>query len=534
MTEALSTTAEPELASRFSFNLWDHPWITALGRDGARRQLGIADCLLEAHELGALLDPSPLVVAGLQRLLAAIAQDIYQPESIAELARLLAVGRFEPEAIQRFGLTYRHRFDLFSETEPFLQSGDIPRDPPKQASATKPVGYLFADVPTATNINHFDHRWDDREQYSPAAAARGLVTLPAFATSGGSGIKPSINGVPPLYVLPAGETLFQTLVLSIITPSFRPEVAAAPAEDRPAWRREPRIERGREVFDVGYLESLTFPARRVRLIPETGPGVCSRSGELSQVLVRRMVFEMGHWRDKGSHWFDPFASYRLRQNDLPVPVRPVEGRALWREYANLFHVVEKPGASEVRREGVVMPRVVAQTIELVETCSAASERGRRWRFRCIGLRTDMKAKVFEWVDETLEVPTGILLDQAGEIDVSVAILRAQQWGDGLLRLHRQHYGAERDRFQEIRERMRRAYWTDLSDAFRRYIDAAAQPSGRDEALVAWTGQLFRVGEEVLQCAADETGWRGERLRQAAELMAHYRRMRAIQQKEFSQ
>ena len=81
----------------------------------------------------------------------------------------------------------------------------MPPELPKRKSETKTVAYLFPEEPAATNINHFSHRYDDDYQYAPASAAAGLVTIPAFATSGGAGIRPSINGVPPLYVLPDGR-----------------------------------------------------------------------------------------------------------------------------------------------------------------------------------------------------------------------------------------------------------------------------------------------------------------------------------------
>ena len=167
------------------------------------------------------------MIASIQRLLAAIAQDIFRPDSLGALAELIRQGSFDPDAIKYFGEEYGHRFDLFSETEPFLQTGDVPTELPQRKSETKTVAYLFPEEPAATNINHFSHRYDDEYQYAPATAAAGLVTIPAFATSGGAGIRPSINGVPPLYVLPSGETLFKTIALSIITRDYQPDVAAS-------------------------------------------------------------------------------------------------------------------------------------------------------------------------------------------------------------------------------------------------------------------------------------------------------------------
>jgi len=63
-----------------SFNLWTAPWIRVTRRDGNDAELSIGACLAEAHTLAALSDPSPLVVGGTHRLLAAILQAIYAPD----------------------------------------------------------------------------------------------------------------------------------------------------------------------------------------------------------------------------------------------------------------------------------------------------------------------------------------------------------------------------------------------------------------------------------------------------------------------
>lgn len=55
-----------------------------------------------------------------------------------------------------------------------------------------------------------------------------------------------------------------------------------------------------------------------------------------------MIFMMGEYRPKSTaYWFDPFAAYRLplstdKSTALPVPIRPVAGKLLWREFAPLF------------------------------------------------------------------------------------------------------------------------------------------------------------------------------------------------------
>lgn len=516
---------DPEVGSEVTFNLWSGPWINVVGIEGDTRRLSLRDCLVTAHQLIGFEDPSPLVIASLQRLMAAVAQDIVAPTSVADLTRLLENGRFDADEVDRFGAQYDPRFELFSETTPFLQTADVGLSPSRD-DRKKTVGYLFPEEPTATNINHFFHRYDDELQYSPATAALGLVTVPAFATSGGAGIRPSINGVPPLYVLPQGDTLYETLILSLATPGYQPAIASD--VDDPAWRRDPCVERGAEVLAVGYLESLTFPARRVRLFPEQPGGFDSRTGEWSDVLVRTMVFDMGISRPKdGEAWFDPFAAYRISENG-PTPIRPQQGKTTWREFGNLFHTT---GASDdgAQSRPVRAPSIVLQLAQLQD---AGVETSHPWRFRCVGLRTDMKAKVFEWVDDTLDVPPAILADPLAQLNVEVAINRVEEWSRRLAGIHRTVYSDARTKHDAERSRMLSEFWIRLAASFRILTLEVCDGSGGTEALDLWTTHVFDVGYQVLEMAAGAAGDRSDALRQRADALTRYRIGRASKAKEW--
>lgn len=524
MSQLVSTS--PADTTGFIFNLWTEPWISVLAHDGTPKQVGIRDCLAQAHDLRVIVDTSPLVVAGLQRLLAAIAQDITRPTNITALGNLLQQGQFDVTSIDEFGDQFGHRFDLFSRDFPFLQTNDIDLAPAK-TDRVKTVGYLFPEEPTATNINHFFHIFDRDYQYSPATAARGLVAIAPFATSGGAGIRPSINGVPPLYTLPVGDSLFDTLALSLVTPGFQPRIASP--DDSPAWRRPPTVTRNHEVIGVGYLESLTFPARRVRLFPERSSGLDSRTGQWSDLLIRRMVFDQGHYRAKESEaWLDPFAAYRVTEKG-PLPIRPQEGKTLWREYANLFHTTGTNVEAGAVTSTIYPPAVVLQVAALQERGFGPDS---QWRFRCVGMRTDMKAKIFEWVDETLDVPPGILADPARQDEADEAIRRAEEWARRVAGIHQSVYGKGRKQHDAERSRMLTTFWTTLTGPFRAFVlEPTAQPAD-GSPLASWTRQVFDVAERALRAATDEAGDRGEALRQQAEALSMYRIARARKAKEW--
>ncbi|MFH0988510.1 MAG: type I-E CRISPR-associated protein Cse1/CasA, partial [bacterium] len=215
-----------------SFNLWSEPWI-ALERDGIVTRHSIHDALLNAHNYFAIYDPSPLVVVGIHRLLTAILQDALNPQENHDLEQLWKDGKFPADNIERFGKQYADRFDLFSEDKPFLQSADLslfPKTKDEQKEKTT-VARLFPETPSGTLIAHYRHGTEDERVFSPATMAAGMVSIPPFATSGGPGLMPSINGVPPIYVLPGGKTLFESLTASLISATVLADDYATTKDD---------------------------------------------------------------------------------------------------------------------------------------------------------------------------------------------------------------------------------------------------------------------------------------------------------------
>lgn len=534
----------------FSFNLWTEPWIRATDLGGAETVLSIGGCLAEAHTLAALSDPSPLVVGGTHRLLAAILQAIYAPRDLDELAALLRDGRFDPARLEQFAARHAERFDIFHPTAPFLQTGDVPLDgwkKPKRSTnletkatkvESKSPGYLFPEIPTATNRIHYLHTNDHAHRLCASCCARGLVTIPAFAMSGGSGIRPSINTDPPVYIFPIGRSLFETLVCSIIAADFLPRTADPNRADRAAWTAEFTVQKGLEVSTVGYLESLTFPARRMRLFPRIGKTTCTNCGQATSVSVHSMLFEMGHWLTKGfGLWTDPFVAYRQPRgrsanNDTgPKPVRLEEGKALWREYSGLLLV---------EREGDLRPAVVQQVAKLVQREVLPDDQN--LRFRCVGVRNPSgKATVYEWLDESLEAPPTLLTDPyAAEL-----VDRALGWANaahGIIESSfNSYFRPERDRgglsekltrFKAVRARMSADYWGRLAPRFRGFIAELAGADDPDAVVVAWADEVVWTGRQCFDMAAEQVGERADALRARVEAQAACHRRLSAKRKEW--
>ena len=111
----------------FHFDLWSEPWIGVEIARGQIEKVGIGQALQQAHEYRGLFDSSPLVVVGIHRLLTAILQDIFSPQTFKELLGLLSLKQLPGEKVAFFHIQYGDRFDLFSPDRPFYQSVDVPQ-----------------------------------------------------------------------------------------------------------------------------------------------------------------------------------------------------------------------------------------------------------------------------------------------------------------------------------------------------------------------------------------------------------------------
>ena len=518
----------------FRFNVWFDPWIRVVRCDGRDDEVGIGACLTDAHELAALSDPSPLVVCGTHRLLTAILQSIYHPRDIGDIAAVLRTAMFDRDRVQAFANRFAARFNLFDAHAPFLQTGDVPL---RSNHNPQPVARLFAEIPVATERSHFTHTSDDSHRVCPACCARGLVTVPAFASSGGGRLRPSINGVPPIYVLPDGDTLFETLTLSLVSDEYLPPGADPTRADQAIWTSDPPVVgKNCDVSAVGYLESLTFPARRMRLYPQAGSVFCTNCGRQTDMFVATMLFEMGHWLSKQTGvWEDPFVAFRFSSQQIAhaglKPVRPGEGKAIWREYAAL---VLDEGRAGLR------PRIVRQLARLVERGALTGRR--RLRFRCIGLRTDGKAKIFEWRDEALEAPPVLLHDPDAAAYVGEALRQSHEAAAMLKSAFERHFRPEREtggsneqkfiRFKTVLERLIADYWRRLGLHFRRFVNDVSDARRRDAAARQWATLIIKEAQACFRTALDQTGDRADALRIRVEAQAECERRLHARRKEW--
>ncbi|HOF89306.1 MAG TPA: type I-E CRISPR-associated protein Cse1/CasA [Armatimonadota bacterium] len=501
-----------------SFDLRDEPWIPVLRLDGTAELLGLRRVLDEAHRLRAMHDPFPTVEFGLYRLLVALLLDIAAPDSLAALGGLLRQGRLDPAALDAYFTRWADRFDLFHPRYPFLQTAAMAGD------AAKPLAGLFAAIPSGTNAVHFHHAREDDFGVCSAMAARLLTTLAPFMTAGGAGLSPSINGAPPWYVLVQGQTLFETLCLNLPVLEIPTAAGTAP----PAWRNPEPVE-VRRYRQTSVPEAFTWRPRRLRLLPEAGPGACAVTGAAGDVLIRQMQFAPGAACD--FTWFDPNVAYRVT-GDKVTPLRPQEGRALWRDTGPLALLRQQDFTSARGNISFERPLVVTQLETLISNRLVPKET--KCDLAVYGMRTDMKMKIFEWQHETLHLPDAIArrgalggaAQRAMELAEGVAYALKSAIKHAYPREGKGNAAAFNTRITEAQ----RDFWARVRGPYEALLhQLATLPEAEDAyaaALVAgtaaWQAALGDTGRRVLGEAIDDLDSDSDALKRVVEARQQFR------------
>jgi CRISPR system Cascade subunit CasA len=461
--------------------------------DGSVGQYGVVGLLEAAHELAGLVEPAPSVQLGIYRFLIAFVMDAYSLKEIWQIEDLLRTGGFEPERIRAYiDLVGRSRFDLFHPEHPFMQ-------PLVEGEAgTECINKLFQHLPSGSFTTHFHHLDPAAQAFAPAVCARGLLAIPPFMTAGGAGYSPSVNGAPPWYVLVKGTTLFETIVLNCCVLPI-PELEG---DEPPAWRTERPVKPRQEARCTSLLEGLTWRPRQIRLIPSEG-GVCTYSGQYSDVLVRQMRFSFGF--KYGGGWTDPQVAYRIDANGQS-PLRPREGRELWRDIGPVAFLRRHEYESERGKVRFQRPQVVEQYVDLLEMgalphCRSVID------LEVFGVRTDLKMKIFEWQCERLSLPTQVAETPGAGARIQTGLEMAETVGYLVGRAMKMAYPREgksnTQAFKGLIESAEREFWAGLRPCFEAEymlklpdLDAS-DPEAFPALLEEWRTILRRHGREVL-------------------------------------
>lgn len=347
----------------FSFSLVDEAWIPVTRR-GVVELVSLRDALLHAHEIeGLAASVATQDVTILRQVLLAVLIDACRlPVDTTDWGSRWGVGRVDHHAIETYLEEHAERFDLFHPVQPFAQVGDLQT----AGGETKPSSLLIPAEAGGNNVPLFSARSEaEAPALTPPEAARWLLHVHCWDTAA---IKTGALGDPkvkagkttgnptgPLgqlgVVIPAGSTLFETLLLNV---PIRPD--GLDDGDRPQWRGPIADSTWSERPVRGLLDLLTWQSRRVRLFPEETEG---------GPVVRRVIVAAGD-RHPPALDIEPHTAWAVTSKPKAGqpsrrPQRLRSGRASWRGLDGLISIHRDGGDGAVETS-----RLLAQIADLHE------------------------------------------------------------------------------------------------------------------------------------------------------------------------
>lgn len=270
------------------YNLVDEKWIPVLCRDGKLKRVGIHKAFEEASRISQIATTNPMDRVAILRFLLAL---LYwckgnPPDEIPDDSFPSAWFKKLDENMDCF--------NLLGDRKRFYQD--------RTARRTRAVTDLIQEIPAGNNFWHFRHSTDQKDGLCPACCAMGLLRLPLFSVSGLSGpgepsLMAGINGVPPVYVVPWGKSLFETLLANWVT---------CKNIGKPAWDQS--AAGYTQDGDVPLLTGFTLLPRRVLLHdPIKEPATCISCGTKTAVIQTCEFQTAG--KQENDKWNDPHVIY---------------------------------------------------------------------------------------------------------------------------------------------------------------------------------------------------------------------------------
>ena len=294
------------------FDAWEEPWIPIETMDGKKQMAGIFETLRDAHRIRAVRAATPTETFGIQRLLITFLTDIYRPEWPDDLDALYHSGQIEAIKLAEYHKMCMEEgcsFDLFDTKKPFLQYAF----PNQDKLEKKPVANLFDHLPTGNNVPHFLHNAEDYYLFSPARCLQALCAIPLYEKhKRGKKVTTGINGAPPIYFLYNGDSLFETLVLSMTAKSQYRENDYG----LPIWR-DKNLFSEQSIVTPSYLHALFSAPLKLQLIS-------SEKEPIGFVVMEEGV------NYKEAIWKDPNVAYTMKQQER-IALKAKNGRAIWRD-----------------------------------------------------------------------------------------------------------------------------------------------------------------------------------------------------------
>ncbi|MEZ6043685.1 MAG: type I-E CRISPR-associated protein Cse1/CasA [Planctomycetaceae bacterium] len=458
-----------------TFNLIEKPFIPCVIANGERVEFGLLETLARAHEIRELRDESPLVTIALHRLLLAILHRNFGPDSYDSWKTLWDAGKFDTRKLSDYFEAWYTRFDLFDDQHPFYQDASL------QADKVDAAARLVRHVAQTFTDSLFNHTIQNSfPLLSFAEVARHLIVEQSLAMSGGAGYVSSHQSYSMLF-LATGNSLFETLMLNLVW--YDPTHPIPSRKDLPTWEQDSVATNNRA--PRGYLESLTWQPRRIRLIPEENG-------------VREIVYIKGPRCEHVALRPDPMLAYRASKQSGVYPYSFSPERALWRDSSALFLATTTDSSPEFFR-----PDILTHLMNLSMPGREYLDSNRELDLKAFGILGKNAAIEF-WRAESLPLPLAFLSSSELVGHLQNALSYAEAAGRFLFGCSKSFAtqllapdGRKPDatRVTTIARSLApdRPYWSRLELPFRELLhELADQPDDRELLVAKWGWQTVRM------------------------------------------
>lgn len=273
-----------------NYNLLEEKWIPVLFRNGTACRVGIIEALAKASQIRQIAASNPMDRVAVLRFLLALLYWCKGDPPDKPTRNSFPKDWFEKLKDNK------DCFNLLGDGKRFYQCKPDTITNSRKLSAN----YLIQEVPTGINFRHFRHAIEGKDGICSACCALGLLRLPVFATSGGRGKPPGINAKPPIYAIPLGSSLAETLLLSW-------QIIANSNLGMPAWV-QPNVKLPTDGA-VPLLTGLTWLPRRVLLDDPGEEAACISCGSIVPLIKQCVFAGIGSTKSDGGGtgrvWIDP-------------------------------------------------------------------------------------------------------------------------------------------------------------------------------------------------------------------------------------
>lgn len=421
-----------------SFNLIDEPWVRIRGEGSEEREVSLLELFKQAPHIKCLANDLPTQDFAILRVLLAILQRSILPtldeddDPIDVWGDLWSAPELPLDNICGYLDSWRSRFDLFDEENPFMQVAGLRTAKDDYSDIKK----IVADIPDGDML--FSLRTGEgAETLSYAEAARWLIHVQAFDTAGiksGTIGDPRVKsgksypigtgwagGLGGLYF--EGLTLFETLLLNFIACDIDGGDLFSD-DDLPSWERSAESAGVDDRFPTGKLDLYTWQSRRARLIPENGRvvGAVLTNGDKLEPRNMQQYEPMTAWRRSQAQ------EKKLKISLVYLPRVHQSDRALWLGLDSVF------GDDSVDRHPSTLKPGLEKWVSRLADEGCLLSRERLLRVRAVGFEYGTQNSIIaNLIDDSVEL-SAFLLSSDGKSLVSLAQECARLTSDAVFAL----------------------------------------------------------------------------------------------------